>query len=100
MKNQLILRLIPGVPSLLDATIGSIIDEQFKPDPALYEYYDFSNHIVVTDLLGTQGYLRYDSLYECIRDKFDLIRDVSIYPNFIVLDLKPYDSSKIKKEER
>ncbi|QCS36800.1 hypothetical protein [Tortoise microvirus 7] len=99
--KQIVIRLIaPQVPSY-DVTVGEIIDGQFAPvndinqiDPKLANV--LIDDVTQSDILGGSSYIRSKDLSHLLGSLYasNMISNVTMFPNFTVIDLINYESEE------
>lgn len=100
MKKQLIIRIFnAGIP-VYDVAFGEIRDGQFAPLDLGGLTPDILNCVVLSDLLGTQAYVRSSHLRELIVCAMPYVAEVSFYPNFIVLSFADDYGTEKKEDEK
>lgn len=100
MKKQLIIRIFnAGIP-VYDVAFGEIRDGQFVPLDLSGLAPDILNCVVLSDLLGTQAYVRSSRLRKLIAYAMPYVAEVSFYPNFIVFSFADDYGTEKKKDEK
>lgn len=94
--KQLVIRSISGAPGIFDVASGILEDGSFRPIPYAEIPDEYRPHVVESDLLGTQGYVRAMDLSPLLLAILSDGGQIAFYPNFLVLNIPENES---KEEE-